>query len=70
LNFNFKKLRITRHKLSHIISKGNAMTIYFASDHAGMSLRQTLLSYVTQAGHGVFDFGRFFYLVENKWLSK
>ena len=33
------------------------MTIYFASDHAGMSLRQTLLSYVTQAGHDVVDLG-------------
>jgi len=33
------------------------MTIYFASDHAGMSLRRTLLSYVTQAGHDVVDLG-------------
>ena len=33
------------------------MTIYFASDHAGMSLRQTLVSYVTRAGHDVVDLG-------------
>ena len=33
------------------------MTIYFASDHAGISLRQTLLSYVTVAGHDVIDLG-------------
>ena len=33
------------------------MTIYFASDHAGRSLRQTLLSYVTAAGHDVVDLG-------------
>ena len=33
------------------------MTIYFASDHAGMSLRQALLSFVTQAGHDVVDLG-------------
>ena len=33
------------------------MTIYFASDHAGMSLRQTLLSYVIAAGHDVIDLG-------------
>ena len=33
------------------------MTIYFASDHAGNSLRQTLLSYVTTAGHDVVDLG-------------
>ena len=33
------------------------MTIYFTSDHAGSSLRQTLLSYVTAAGHDVIDLG-------------
>ena len=33
------------------------MTIYFASDHAGISLRQTLLSYVKVAGHDVIDLG-------------
>ena len=33
------------------------MTIYFASDHAGMSLRQILLSYVKVAGHDVIDLG-------------
>ena len=33
------------------------MTIYFASDHAGNSLRQTLLSYVKAAGHNVVDLG-------------
>jgi len=33
------------------------MTIYFASDHAGNSLRQTLLSYVKAAGHDVADLG-------------
>ena len=33
------------------------MTIYFASDHAGISLRQTLLSYVKVAGHNVIDLG-------------
>ena len=33
------------------------MTIYFTSDHAGNSLRQTLLSYVTAAGHDVIDLG-------------
>ena len=33
------------------------MTIYFASDHAGMSLRQTLLSLCNAAGHDVVDLG-------------
>ena len=33
------------------------MTCYFASDHAGMLLRQTLLSYVKEAGHDVVDLG-------------
>ena len=33
------------------------MTIYFASDHAGNSLRQTLLAYVKAAGHDVIDLG-------------
>ena len=33
------------------------MTIYFASDHAGNSLRQTLLSYVKAAGHNTVDLG-------------
>ena len=33
------------------------MTIYFASDHAGNSLRQTLLSFVEAAGHDVVDLG-------------
>ena len=33
------------------------MRIYFASDHAGNSLRQTLLSYVKTAGHDVVDLG-------------
>ena len=33
------------------------MTIYFASDHAGMLLRQTLLSHVTQARYDVVDLG-------------
>jgi ribose 5-phosphate isomerase B len=33
------------------------MTIYFASDHAGISLRQTLLSYVQAVGHDVVDLG-------------
>ena len=33
------------------------MTIYFASDHAGNSLRQTLLSYVKTAGHDFVDLG-------------
>ena len=33
------------------------MTIYFASDHAGNSLRQTLLSYVQASGHDVVDLG-------------
>ena len=31
------------------------MTIYFASDHAGFSLRQTLLAHVHAAGHDVVD---------------
>ena len=31
--------------------------IYFASDHAGKLLRQTLLSYVKAAGHDVVDLG-------------
>ena len=33
------------------------MIIYFASDHAGKSLRQTLFSYVKAAGHDVVDLG-------------
>ena len=33
------------------------MTIYFASDHAGISLRKTLLSYVQAADHDVVDLG-------------
>ena len=33
------------------------MTIYFASDHAGFSLRQTLLSHVEESGHDVVDLG-------------
>ena len=33
------------------------MTIYFVSDHAGISLRQTLLAYVKAAGHDVIDLG-------------
>jgi ribose 5-phosphate isomerase B len=33
------------------------MTIYFASDHAGFSLRQTLLAHVHAAGHDVVDLG-------------
>ena len=33
------------------------MTIYFASDHAGVLLRQTLLSYVSADGHDVVDLG-------------
>tara|TARA_B100000989_G_C19431978_1_gene423465 strand:+ start:480 stop:914 length:435 start_codon:yes stop_codon:yes gene_type:complete len=33
------------------------MTIYFASDHAGIMLRQTLSSYVTAAGYDVIDLG-------------
>ena len=33
------------------------MTIYFASDHAGASLRKTLLSYVQATGHDVVDLG-------------
>ena len=33
------------------------MTIYFASDHAGNSLRQILLSFVEAAGHDVVDLG-------------
>ena len=33
------------------------MTIYFASDHAGNFLRQTLLSYIKDAGHDVVDLG-------------
>ena len=33
------------------------MTIYFASDHAGILLRQTLLLYVQAAGHDVVDLG-------------
>ena len=33
------------------------MTIYFASDHAGISLRQLLLSCVKAAGHDVIDLG-------------
>ena len=33
------------------------MTIYFASDHAGFSLRQTLLAHVQAAGHDVVDLG-------------
>ena len=33
------------------------MTIYFTSDHAGITLRQKLLSYVTTAGHDVIDLG-------------
>ena len=33
------------------------MTIYFASDHAGISLRQTLLSHVKIVGHNVIDLG-------------
>ena len=33
------------------------MTIYFASDHAGFLLRQTLLAHVQAAGHDVVDLG-------------
>ena len=33
------------------------MTIYFASDHAGILLRQTLLRFVTADGHDVVDLG-------------
>lgn len=33
------------------------MTIYFTSDHAGFSLRQTLLAHVQAAGHDVVDLG-------------
>ena len=33
------------------------MTVYFASDHAGFSLRQTLLAHVQAAGHDVVDLG-------------
>ena len=33
------------------------MKIYFASDHAGNSLRHTLLSYVKADGHDVVDLG-------------
>ena len=33
------------------------MTIYFASDHAGFSLRQTLLAHVQAAEHDVVDLG-------------
>ena len=33
------------------------MTIYFASDHAGASLRKALLSYVQATGHVVVDLG-------------
>ena len=33
------------------------MKIYFASDHAGISLRQTLLFFVTATGHDVVDLG-------------
>ena len=33
------------------------MTIYFASDHAGASLRKTLLSYVKIVGHDAVDLG-------------
>ena len=33
------------------------MTIYFASDHAGFSLRQRLLAHVRAAGHDVVDLG-------------
>ena len=33
------------------------MTIYFASDHAGFSLRQTLLAHVQAAGHDIVDLG-------------
>ena len=33
------------------------MTIYFASDHAGFSLRQTLLAHVQATGHDVVDLG-------------
>ena len=33
------------------------MLIYFASDHAGFSLRQTLLTHVQAAGHDVVDLG-------------
>ena len=33
------------------------MTIYFASDRAGFSLRQTLLAHVQAVGHDVVDLG-------------
>lgn len=33
------------------------MTIYFVSDHAGFSLRQTLLSHVVSVGYTVVDLG-------------
>lgn len=33
------------------------MTIYFVSDHAGISLRKTLLSHVLAVGHEVVDLG-------------
>ena len=33
------------------------MMIYFASDHAGILLRKTLLSYVQAAGHHAVDLG-------------
>ena len=33
------------------------MKIYFASDHAGVSLRRTLLSYFKAVGHDVDDLG-------------
>ena len=33
------------------------MTIYLASDHAGFSLRETLLAHVQAAGHDIIDLG-------------
>ena len=33
------------------------MAIYFASDHAGTTLRKALLSYLKEVGHEVVDLG-------------
>ena len=41
----------------HYASKSNAMTIYFASDHAGALLRKKLLSYVKVVGYDAVDLG-------------
>jgi ribose 5-phosphate isomerase B len=37
------------------------MTVYIAADHAGFSLKESLVSYLTELGHHVEDCGAFSY---------